>query len=55
MSTVSVFIRYGEKQGGIVTWLVDAAKTGNASFIDNCTVQRVTRKVGYFILNKAAF
>lgn len=31
----------GHKQGGTVTWLKDAAESGNASFLQNCLVERI--------------
>lgn len=31
----------GHKQGGTVTWLRDAAETGNAGFVLNCNIDRV--------------
>ncbi|MCO5562347.1 hypothetical protein L7F22_015973 [Adiantum nelumboides] len=31
----------GHKQGGTVTWLKDAAETGNAAFMTNCFVERI--------------
>ncbi|KAK9322677.1 GMC oxidoreductase-domain-containing protein [Lipomyces orientalis] len=37
--------RFGEKQGGINTWLVDAANNG-AKFMDNATVEKVVTSNG---------
>eukprot|EP00038_Savillea_parva_P010523 m.190935 g.190935 ORF g.190935 m.190935 type:complete len:777 (+) comp18178_c0_seq1:135-2465(+) len=34
--------RYGNKQGTLVTFLADAAATGNCQFVDRCAVERVT-------------
>jgi choline dehydrogenase-like flavoprotein len=34
--------RWGNKQTGLFTYLADAAKSGNCSFIDACEVMRVT-------------
>ena len=31
----------GHKQGGVVTWLKDAAETGNAAFVTNCNIERI--------------
>lgn len=31
----------GHKQGGTVTWLRDAAESGNTSFVQNCNVERI--------------
>ena len=32
----------GNKQGTLVTFLADAARTGNCAFLDRCQVERVT-------------
>jgi long-chain-alcohol oxidase len=31
----------GHKQGGIVTWLKDAAESGNGAFVVNCSIERI--------------
>ncbi|KAI9008318.1 hypothetical protein BC832DRAFT_530553 [Gaertneriomyces semiglobifer] len=40
---------YGEKQGTHMTFLKDAAETGNARFVEGCTVEKVLRKKGHAI------
>lgn len=31
----------GHKQGGVVTWLKDAAESGNGAFVVNCSIERI--------------
>ena len=31
----------GHKQGGVVTWLKDAAESGNGAFVVNCDIERI--------------